>query len=487
MAPIQWTIESISPTVGLIGGGTLVTIYGTPFTDVSTTITFDGVAATDVTWYAGTPYNYFTCLTPAHAIGLVDISVQGLNEGSPAVAVGGFRYASDFPVQIYGGIFQDAEGNALENGYLTFELNQDGTTSDSQVCAGIKVTVPLDSTGSVALTPVQYIWGNDVLVPANSYYKVIGYTAEGQAAWGPNNQQATGTSPFDLGTWTPNTVISWVPPTTLASVDLEVNGVAADSQTVLNLTDSATVTFTDNGSGSISATASVPTPASQTGPRPNLGNWHGWSCNYGGNASTAVCYADAVSTAGAGGTTFGQVAATATEPQAYSVITNTDVDLGCSGLYSSNTGSGFTTGILASTMQRITISATTSIRCWIGAIDASIATPLGANDLQMDTPAHAFIGFRYSTAAGDTTWHAVCTTGSVQTTVDTLVAPTTTGHVFEMRGVTGGVAFYIDSVLVATILTNVPTVVLRIINDIETLTTATRSMNVAYMYWETSV
>ena len=386
-------------------------------------------------------------------------------------------------IQLTGGLFQDSEGNVLANGYLTFELSQDGQVNSSQICAGIKVNINLNSSGSVSITPPQYIWGNDALTPVNSYYKVTGYNANGQTAWGPGNQQVTGSGTFDVGTWTPNTVISWVPPTTVYPTEIEVNGVDAASQKILNLTDSATVTFTDNGGGSISATAS----SKQNGPRPNIGNWHGWSCNYGGNASTAVCYADAVSTAGAGGTTFGQVAATATEPQAYSIITNTDVDLGCSGLYSSNTGSGFTTGILASTMQRVTISATTSIRCWIGAIDASIATPLGANDLQTDTPAHAFIGFRYSTAAGDTTWKAVCTTGSVQTTVDTLVVPTTTGHVFEMRGVTGGVAFYIDSVLVATILTNVPTVVLRIINDIETLTTATRSMNVAYMYWETSV
>ena len=65
-----------------------------------------------------------------------------------------------------------------------------------------------DSSGNVV--GGSSIWGNDVLFPPNTYYRVTGFTAEGQPVWGPNNQQVAG-STFDLGTWIPNQVISWVP------------------------------------------------------------------------------------------------------------------------------------------------------------------------------------------------------------------------------------------------------------------------------------
>lgn len=121
--------------------------------------------------------------------------------------------------QLVGGAFQDSEGNVLANGYLEFVLNQDSSvTGVGNVGAGVKIRIQLDSDGNVASstsTPSaanQSIWGNDNLVPANTYYRVTGFTLEGQAAWGPNNQQVVGSSPFDVGTWVPNSVFSWTPP-----------------------------------------------------------------------------------------------------------------------------------------------------------------------------------------------------------------------------------------------------------------------------------
>lgn len=117
------------------------------------------------------------------------------------------------PLTLTGGNFSDAEGNPLALGYLIFVLSQDSSVSGINVCAGVEIKVPLNSSGSADGTVA--IWGNDALSPVNSYYRVTGYTAEGQPAWGPNNQQVTGSGSFDLGTWTPNTLVSWVPPTTL--------------------------------------------------------------------------------------------------------------------------------------------------------------------------------------------------------------------------------------------------------------------------------
>jgi len=157
-------------------------------------------------------------------------------------------------------------------------------------------------------------------------------------------------------------------------------------------------------------------------------------------------------------------------------------------MYNSPQYGGFTVGILASAMQRIMISSAADCRYWVGAIDSSIGTPIGANDLAFDILSHNFIGFRYSAGAGDTHWMAVTCNGVSQTTVDTGFAPDTAhGHVFEMQGSSGNVVFLIDGAVVATVSTNVPTVVLRIINDTENLSGAPVTLSVAYMYWETTV
>jgi hypothetical protein len=60
---------------------------------------------------------------------------------------------------------------------------------------------------------------------------------------------------FNVGTWVPNSVISWFPEVQ-QSLLLEVNGAAASSQTVQNLEAGANITITDEGSGNIQIAAS---------------------------------------------------------------------------------------------------------------------------------------------------------------------------------------------------------------------------------------
>lgn len=116
-------------------------------------------------------------------------------------------------VQLINGNFQDDEGNVLANGYLTMQLSQDAQVSVSgspvgQVGAGIRVKVPLDSSGNIQgtpgdnLTPIC-IWPNDVMAPTGTYYTVRAYSAVGQLVWGPQVVTVTGASPFDCDTWTP--------------------------------------------------------------------------------------------------------------------------------------------------------------------------------------------------------------------------------------------------------------------------------------------
>ena len=155
-------------------------------------------------------------------------------------------------LELTGGGFQDSEGNVLALGYLVFKLSQDSEVNGSQICSGVEITINLDVVGNAATG--QYIWGNDALSPVNSYYTVTGYTAEGQPAWGPNNQQVVGTGTFNLGSWIPNQVISWVPPVQSGTA-IEVEGTALSSASVADFVNTGNVHFTDAGGGQIEATA----------------------------------------------------------------------------------------------------------------------------------------------------------------------------------------------------------------------------------------
>lgn len=163
------------------------------------------------------------------------------------------------PCTLTGGGFQDSEGNVLANGSLTFVLSQDASVGGVNVCSGVEITFDLDANGNIVSG--SQIWGNDVLSPVNTFYQVTGYTANGQRAWGPNNQQVIGTS-FNLGTWVPNQVISWTP--ALSTVTLQHSGVNNSSQTLLNLesTDSS-ITITDEGGGTINLQSAATTPTAQ--------------------------------------------------------------------------------------------------------------------------------------------------------------------------------------------------------------------------------
>ncbi|SRR6266496_489491 len=173
-------------------------------------------------------------------------------------------------VQVIGGAFQDAEGVPLTNGYLELYLDRDNSILDvGNLCAGIKVRIQLDSDGNAASDasdPVaenQFVWGNDVMLSPNSFYRVTGFTEAGQPAWGPNNQQIFGDGgTFDLGTWVPNQVISWTPPIRIPT--LEVNESPFSSQSLLDFQDSDTVTFEDAGSGILKAHSTVIVPSLET-------------------------------------------------------------------------------------------------------------------------------------------------------------------------------------------------------------------------------
>ena len=155
--------------------------------------------------------------------------------------------------QLTGGGFQDSEGDPLSFGYLKMKLSQDASVSGvGNICSGIEITIQLDVNGNVVASPAQSVWANTggVLAPINTFYKVTGYTAAGQRAWGPNNQQVAAGATFNLGSWVPNQVIQWFPTVGATPLAVEVRGAAFSSTTLLNFESSdSSVTITDEGSG----------------------------------------------------------------------------------------------------------------------------------------------------------------------------------------------------------------------------------------------
>jgi hypothetical protein len=81
------TLDSISPTSGPIGGGTVVTLTGTNFV-VGATVLFGATAATGVTFNSTTS---LTATSPAHAAGTVAVTVTN-PDSQNAVLNGAFQY-----------------------------------------------------------------------------------------------------------------------------------------------------------------------------------------------------------------------------------------------------------------------------------------------------------------------------------------------------------------------------------------------------------
>jgi thiamine monophosphate synthase len=85
------TATAVAPTTGDVTGNTLVRITGTGFS-ASTSVTFGGIAAREVTLVSGTELD---AITPPHAPGSVDVVVD--TDGATATITGGFTYTRGAP------------------------------------------------------------------------------------------------------------------------------------------------------------------------------------------------------------------------------------------------------------------------------------------------------------------------------------------------------------------------------------------------------
>ena len=349
--------------------------------------------------------------------------------------------------QLTGGHFQDAEGNVLANGYLLMLLNQDSTvTGVGNICAGVEIKIQLDASGDVAVSPAQSVWATDVLAPPNAYYRVTGYTVQGQPAWGPNNQQVssngTGGGTFDLGTWVPNQVISWNPPVQIGKgVALETNGTPNAVQTLLNLesTDSSVI-ITDLGNGSVNLQSSG-------AKGPDLVRTSLWTPANVSQSAGFISGEDAIQQSDSGATFTYQLPTASVNYGA--IQAGNRVSFGSRFIYGGRNFTFLTTAIGTYT--------DTETFFFIGVIDNIFGG--GPSDLR--PPSGAQVGIykpgTYGSEVSSDVWHCRVSNGSLVTEVATTVAAQTRS-VWEIDYTPTSVVFKANGVVVATITTNLPTV-----------------------------
>ena len=74
--------------------------------------------------------------------------------------------------------FVDPQGNPLANGYLVMRLSHDGqSATPNQVVSGLTQRVTLNSSGQIS--PAVAIYSNTGLLPANTFYRITVYAADG--------------------------------------------------------------------------------------------------------------------------------------------------------------------------------------------------------------------------------------------------------------------------------------------------------------------
>ena len=108
-------------------------------------------------------------------------------------------------INISGGNFQDAEGNALAGGLLVLTLDSAAVViGTGQVVNNLPLFITLDGTGNAPSTP---IWFNDQLSPTGTAYSVTLFSASGKPAWtAAQLWQFLGGAAINLDTMVPTSI-----------------------------------------------------------------------------------------------------------------------------------------------------------------------------------------------------------------------------------------------------------------------------------------
>jgi len=363
-------------------------------------------------------------------------------------------------LQIYGGNFQDLEGNPLNKGYLLLELSHDesATNASSQTVAGLKLRITLDSMGSIPLIPATNVWSSTALLPSGSFYIVRCFKSDGTEAWAvPQYWTLVSTpNPLNVGTIVPSN-----PPGAGGSggltLLLQTNSVNNGNQSKLNLKNGTNIAITDDGVGGVTVTSTA------SGlPTPDIGKFSLWTAARSG-ASTATSIFGSmgdIPNVGGNGNFTGPLGPTATE-DVYATISTTSPTAQSEALFSSGSTSSLVgnwwTGRAITFEAKVMLEDAGSLlnaRVWVGLLNGT--SPLSADTT--DTPAGKVIAFRYSSAGSASDWFAVTAVDASNITAsDTLVLGSNNVVTFKIIWTPGVSAdFYINGVLVNTNATNIP-------------------------------
>ncbi len=155
------TFTSITPDNGDIAGGTSVTIAGTGFVS-GATVKFDGINATSISVASSTS---ITCVTPAHAAGVVQVSITNPTSGftcSGSYTYGvtsiGVLHHLKFVIHVYGGVtyWGDSGSTVAINPNYTYPFYLGGFDSADNFLSGYNGSIYFTSeTGSGGYFLVQ--------------------------------------------------------------------------------------------------------------------------------------------------------------------------------------------------------------------------------------------------------------------------------------------------------------------------------------------
>jgi IPT/TIG domain len=164
------TLSSVTPDVGLVSGGEMVTVTGSGF-EAGMTVTIGGVAVTPT---SVTPTS-FTFMTPAEGPGLVDIQVTTSFGLSPLTAADEYTYAS-LPVisavtpaggLVSGGQTETVTGSGFTPG-MTATIGGTTVTPSGVSATSFTFTAPAEVAGVVQVQVTTLI-GTSALSPADAY------------------------------------------------------------------------------------------------------------------------------------------------------------------------------------------------------------------------------------------------------------------------------------------------------------------------------
>jgi uncharacterized repeat protein (TIGR01451 family) len=142
---------ALSPSQGPDSGGTSVTITGSAFvTGGSLGVTFGGIAATSVNVVNATT---ITCVTPAHAIGLVDVVLTN-GDGQQTTAFNAYTYNAAVSADV--SVAASASASTVANGgtfnYTTLVTNSVASATATNVVVTITLPANVTPNGSPSST-----------------------------------------------------------------------------------------------------------------------------------------------------------------------------------------------------------------------------------------------------------------------------------------------------------------------------------------------